>query len=105
MKRRDLVRGAAVTSAGVLVGVAGFRQLSYGATAGNNKTGGWLAVQDWPLIPIHAVLLHDGRVLTYGTTAGGQQTGKFDYDVWDSGYIANDPGSSPVPDLASDTLR
>ena len=45
------------------------------------------------------MLLHDGRVLTYGTTTSGQQTGKFDYDVWASGYNASNPGDSPdLPD-------
>lgn len=37
---------------------------------------------DWPLIPIHVVLLPDGRVMSYGTDAKGQQTGQFIYDVW-----------------------
>ena len=36
-------------------------------------------------MPIHSVLLPDGRVLTYGSTATGQQTGYFQYDVWDPG--------------------
>jgi hypothetical protein len=40
-------------------------------------------VAKWPLIPIHAALLGDRRVLTYGTNSGGQQTGFFIYDVWD----------------------
>ena len=37
---------------------------------------------NWPLIPLHAVLLPDGRVLSYGSNSGGQQTGRFIYDVW-----------------------
>jgi Domain of unknown function (DUF1929) len=37
---------------------------------------------NWPLMPIHAVVLPDGRVLTYGSSATGQQTGFFNYDVW-----------------------
>ena len=36
----------------------------------------------WPLIPIHAVLLADGRVMSYGTNEKGQQGGQFIYDVW-----------------------
>jgi hypothetical protein len=35
------------------------------------------------LIPIHAALLGDGRLLTYGTNSNGQQTGYFIYDIWD----------------------
>ncbi len=44
--------------------------------------GTWSSVYNWPLIPIHAVLLPDGRLLTYGTDAAGNQTGAFIYDVW-----------------------
>lgn len=49
--------------------------------------GRWSPVMDWPLIPIHAVLLPDGRVFTFGTDDGspmGQDvpTGKFFYDLW-----------------------
>jgi YVTN family beta-propeller protein len=39
-------------------------------------------LQNWPLIPIHAVLTPDGRVMTYGTKADGTQTGFFTYNVW-----------------------
>ena len=47
--------------------------------------GAWLSPEsdNWPLIPIHAALLPDGRVLTYGTDDAGTQTGYFIYDVWD----------------------
>jgi hypothetical protein len=37
----------------------------------------------WPIIPIHAVLLPDGRVMNYGTNALGQQGAQLVYDVWD----------------------
>ena len=58
----------------------------------------------WSLIPIHAVLLGDGRVLTYGTDENGKQTGYFCYDVWNSGYNASNPGLSPqVPDLSPES--
>src|SRR3954447_23055247 len=50
---------------------------------GGNGVGGWSALEVWPLIPIHAALTPDGRVLTYGATAAGAQTGSFIYDVWD----------------------
>ncbi|HYN39885.1 MAG TPA: hypothetical protein VES39_11605, partial [Rhodospirillales bacterium] len=36
-----------------------------------------------PIIPIHAAVLPDGRVLYYGTNEQGQQTGKISYSVWD----------------------
>ena len=37
----------------------------------------------WPIIPIHVVLLPDGRVMDYGTSASGAQGAQFIYDVWD----------------------
>ncbi|MBL8287840.1 MAG: DUF1929 domain-containing protein [Rubrivivax sp.] len=40
-------------------------------------------VQPWPVIPVHAVLTADGRVLSYGTRETGQQTAFFQYAVWD----------------------
>jgi YVTN family beta-propeller protein len=49
-----------------------------------NVKGAWSAVGGWPLIPLHTVLMPDGRVLSYGTDGGGRQTGMFIYDVWDS---------------------
>ena len=48
-----------------------------------NQRGMWSAVTPWPLIPLHAVLLPDGRVMSYGTNADGTQTANFIYDVWD----------------------
>jgi YVTN family beta-propeller protein len=48
-----------------------------------NTRGMWSPVTGWPLIPLHAVLLPDGRVMSYGTTATGTQTANFIYDVWD----------------------
>jgi len=37
---------------------------------------------NWPIMPIHAVLLPDGRVLSYGTEPNGTQTAFYHYDVW-----------------------
>ncbi|QPF71728.1 DUF1929 domain-containing protein [Roseateles sp. DAIF2] len=64
--------------------------------------GAWGNLGVWPLIPLHAVLLQDGRVLTYGSNSNSasstssmdwaaatnkssisQQTGYFVYDIWD----------------------
>ena len=54
------------------------------ATAGNG-VGGWLSPSgdNWPLIPIHATLTPDGRVVTYGSKSDGKQSAFFNYDVWD----------------------
>ena len=51
----------------------------------DSENGAWLspAADNWPLIPIHASLTPDGRVLSFGTNDVGQQTGIFSYDVWD----------------------
>ena len=64
--------------------LAGALTLVTGAQA-DNVVGKWLSpVEDnWPLIPIHAALTPDGRVLTYGTDGSGRQTAYFIYDVWD----------------------
>jgi hypothetical protein len=60
-------------------------QLLAASHAADNIGGGWLSPSqnNWPLIPIHAALTPDGRVLTYGTDGSGVQTGYFIYDVWD----------------------
>lgn len=44
--------------------------------------GAFSPVVNWPLIPMHAVLLPDGRVMTYGSDGKGNQTAQFSYDVW-----------------------
>lgn len=36
----------------------------------------------WPIIPIHEVLLPDGRVMSYGSTPTGTQGAGLSYDVW-----------------------
>ena len=45
--------------------------------------GAWGGQMKWAFIPIHAVVLPDGRVMTYGSTDRGEQGAKFYYDVWD----------------------
>ena len=37
----------------------------------------------WPLIPVHAVLTPDMRIMSYGTDGIARQTGYFIYDIWD----------------------
>lgn len=48
-----------------------------------HQRGMWGPVKAWPLIPVHAVLMPDGRVMSYGTDGSGRQTGFFIYDIWD----------------------
>ena len=38
---------------------------------------------NWPIIPLHEVLLPDGRVMNYGTGTTGSQGAALVYDVWD----------------------
>jgi hypothetical protein len=45
--------------------------------------GSFGPVLPWPLMPIHQVLLPDGRVLFYGSDTNGQQGGGLHYAVWD----------------------
>lgn len=47
------------------------------------SAGEWSPLFSWPVLPIHAVVLPDGRVLGYGAEADGSQTGAFSYAVWD----------------------
>ena len=51
----------------------------------NRTAGAWNSpeVDNWPLIPVHASLTPDGRVLTFGSNSGGTATGFFIYDIWD----------------------
>lgn len=45
--------------------------------------GEWSAVQSLGLIPIHAMVLPDGKVLSFGTDENGTQTGQFVYSLYD----------------------
>jgi Domain of unknown function (DUF1929) len=47
-----------------------------------NVTGVFGGVVQWNLIPLHVVLLPDGRVMSYGTDSSGNQGAQFIYEVW-----------------------
>ena len=51
----------------------------------DNVDGGWQSPSgnNWPMIPIHATLTPDGRVVSYGSQSNGKQSGYFSYDIWD----------------------
>ena len=73
----------------------------------NNVFGAWVspAADNWPLIPIHAVLTPDGRVLSYGTDGTGRQTAFFIYDVWDpAGGLNYNPPSQLAGHVTLDNL-
>ncbi len=83
--RLRLIHRARVVVLAALILLVGGCLVAQQARA-NNVDGAWSPVTPWPLIPIHAVLLPDQRVLTYGSTElSGQtiQSGSFQYDVWD----------------------
>jgi Domain of unknown function (DUF1929)/Glyoxal oxidase N-terminus len=68
---------AGASTAGVAPPPAG------GAIAPHPATGGRFdPVVNWPLIPIHQLLLPDGRVMSYGTDEKGRQGSRFIYDIW-----------------------
>ncbi len=64
--------------AGILLGAAS-------NSWADNLVGAWQSPSgnNWPMIPIHATLTPDGRVVTYGSQSNGKQSGYFFYDVWD----------------------
>ncbi|WP_412550694.1 galactose oxidase-like domain-containing protein [Shimia sp. MIT910701] len=45
--------------------------------------GEWGDLQDWPIIPLHMLVLPDGKVLSFGTDERGMQGANFIYDVYD----------------------
>jgi PA14 domain/Domain of unknown function (DUF1929)/Putative Ig domain/PKD domain len=82
-------RIAAITST---VGTTqGFFPPGASIPADANVKGMFSPVYNWPLIPLHTVLMPDGRVMSYGTRENGQQTAFFIYDLWD-GSGAPDQG-------------
>ena len=72
---------------------------SFGAHAALDTylRGSFSPVMNWPLIPLHVVLLPDGRVLSYGTDGQGNQTGQFTYDVWDPNKGVGDASHLTLP--------
>src|SRR4051794_21405488 len=57
----------------VIRGGAGQKSMAVAleAAAGDPVRGSFGSLVDWPIMPIHAVLLPDGRVLSYGTEPNG----------------------------------
>ena len=58
-----------------------FTNLTIPATAATQ--GMWSKVYNWPIVPIHAAVLPDGKVVTYGANiAEAVQDGRY-FVVWD----------------------
>ncbi|WP_374564103.1 galactose oxidase-like domain-containing protein [Ideonella sp.] len=51
----------------------------------------------WPLIPLHTVLLPDGRVLSFGTKPNGAQGALLHYAVWDPALGTGDSSKTMLP--------
>ncbi len=51
----------------------------------------------WPVIPLHMVLLPDGRVLAYGSDDKGNQGAKLWYSLWDPDWNPNVAGADTSP--------
>lgn len=71
--------------------------------------GMWSPVLDWPINPIHQVLLPNGKLLTYGTRAGSNDGGTGNQDggtnvLWDPAQ-AGSPNAFTVTSFASDPKR
>jgi hypothetical protein len=68
------------------------------ARADPHVNGTWSAVEPWPIVPIHMILLKTGKVLSYGTNPAGQGGQGFFYDVWDPSIgLANASSHSTLP--------
>lgn len=70
----------------------------------NRLMGAWEPNGSWPLIPLHMVLLPEGRVLSYGTNPDGTQTGRFWYDVWDPSGGSVSGGHVTLPNTTATDL-
>jgi hypothetical protein len=70
---------------------ASYKPENTGSTAYN--IGAFGPVFAWPVIPLHMVLLPDGRVLGYGSDDKGAQGAKLHYAVWDPEWNPALPGA------------
>lgn len=86
---------ALAVSTFVLAGAARSQAVPRGDWLGAQYSGHFGPVVAWPLIPIHAVLLPDGRVMSYGTDGAGVQSARFQYEVW-SPWLGTGPDAHLV---------
>lgn len=64
---------------------------------GVNRQGYIAPSVPWPIIPIHMVLLPDGRVMSYGTDQTGVQGAQLVYDIWDPKLGTGDDAHTVLP--------
>lgn len=77
-----VLSAAGMVSSLALAGAAQAGVVPVGPADASQK-GTFGPVFDWPIIPIHMVLLPDGRVLSYGTDRNGVQGATMWYSIWD----------------------
>jgi hypothetical protein len=63
--------------------------------------GVFAAPVTWPLIPLHTVLLPDGRVMSYGTGQNGGQGASGVYDVWNPALGTDTTAHTVLPNTTS----
>ncbi|MDY8109747.1 PA14 domain-containing protein [Fulvimarina sp. 2208YS6-2-32] len=63
--------------------IAGENSATRISTTDAEGDGEWSQVQSLGLIPLHAMVLPDGKVLSFGTNEDGTQTGQFIYSLYD----------------------
>lgn len=83
-----------------ILSAAGFSAPSYVPASGGpdaHVIGAFGPAITWPVIPIHMVLLPDGRVMTYGTDEAGNQGSTLHYAVWDPAWMPGQPGAGTSP--------
>jgi hypothetical protein len=87
----DFGPGPGIAPTGLRTQALGAESLAMGARAEGvpngppdaHVKGMFGAPFSWPIIPIHLVLLPDGRVLAYGSKPSGYQGALMNYSVWD----------------------
>jgi hypothetical protein len=80
------------------------RNATASVVAGNPVRGTFGPQLSWPIVPIHAVLLPDGRVLSYGSDRNGLQTGYYDYDIWDPALGVDSTAHTTLPNRSGTDL-
>jgi hypothetical protein len=66
-----------------------------------HREGAFGSAFPWPVIPIHAALLPDGRVLGYGTDLAGVQGSKLYYTVWNPALGVGADAISVLPNTTA----
>jgi Domain of unknown function (DUF1929) len=80
-----------------IMGDAGTFNVPYKPTTGGPQAaqkGAFGPAFPWPVIPLHMVVLPDGKIMAYGSDEQGNQTGEFTYTVWNPDWQTGSGGSA-----------